>query len=66
MNARELLVACFVLLAGLVVWPLLAIADRPVLLGGVPAIVLHLFGVWALAVAVLAWAGRRLDGDEGP
>ena len=66
MNIRELLGACFVLLTGLVVWPLLSIADRPVLVGGVPALVLYLFGVWALAVAVLAWASRRLGGDDGP
>ena len=66
LNVRELLAACFVLFTGLVVWPLLSIPDRPVLIGGVPALVLHLFGVWALVVAVLAWASRHLGGDDGP
>jgi hypothetical protein len=28
----------------------------------VPALVLYLFGVWAVIVAVLAWAARREDG----
>jgi len=63
---RELLAAGFVLLTALVVWPLLSIPDRPVLVGGVPALVLYLFAVWALAVAVVAWASRRLGGDDGP
>jgi hypothetical protein len=63
-NVRELLVACFALFTALLVWPLLRIADRPVLVGGVPALVVYLFTVWALVVAVLAWAARRLDGDE--
>jgi hypothetical protein len=42
--------------------PLLTIANRPVLIAGVPALVLYLFGVWAVIVAVLAWAARREDG----
>jgi hypothetical protein len=61
-RAKDLLAACFVLLAALLVWPLLTIANRPVLIAGVPALVLYLFGVWAVIVAVLAWAARREDG----
>jgi hypothetical protein len=61
---RELLSACFVLFAALLVWPLLTIANRPVLVAGVPALVLYLFAVWAAIVALLAWVSHR-SRDEG-
>jgi hypothetical protein len=32
----------------------------------VPALVLYLFGVWAVIVAVLAWAARRAGREDGP
>jgi hypothetical protein len=64
-RARDLLAACFVLCAALLVWPLLSIADRPGLVLGVPVLVVYLFGVWAVIVAVLAWAARRPDGEDG-
>lgn len=66
MRPRELLAVCFVLFAALLAWPLLSIPNRPVLVAGVPALVLYLFAVWALMVAVLAWAARRVRGDDGP
>lgn len=53
MKARELLAACFLLFGALLIWPLLTIANRPVLIWGVPALVLYLFAVWAAIVAVL-------------
>lgn len=64
MKAKELLPACFVLLTALLVWPLLGIANRRVLVGGVPALVVYLFAVWAVIVAVLAWAAWRSRGEE--
>jgi hypothetical protein len=67
MKARELLAACFLLFGALLLWPLLTIANRPVLVGGVPALVLYLFGVWAAIVAVLvavAIRRRTLEDDE--
>ena len=64
-RTRDLLAACFVLHTALLVWPLLTIANKPRLIAGVPALVLYLFGVWAVIVAVLAWAARRPDGEEG-
>jgi hypothetical protein len=64
-RTRDLLAACFVLLTALLVWPLLSIANRSLLIAGVPALVLYLFGVWVVIVAVLAWAARRPDGEEG-
>ena len=62
---RRLLAPCFGLFGALLVWPLLSIPNRPVLVLGVPALVLYLFVVWSLVVAVLVWAGRR-TGDDPP
>ena len=60
-RAKALLMACFALFTALLVWPLLTIANRPILIFGVPALVLYLFAVWAAIVAVLAWAARRAE-----
>jgi len=65
-KAKELLAACFVLFGALLVWPLLSIPNRAVLVAGVPALVLYLFGVWAVIVAVLAWAACRSGDEDGP
>ena len=67
MKARELLGACFLFFGALLLWPLLTIANRPVLIGGVPALVLYLFAVWAAIVVVLIVAAlrrRTLEDDE--
>ena len=64
MKARELLAACFLLFGALLVWPLLTIANRSVLIWGVPALVLYLFAVWAAIVAVLIAAAVRRRGLE--
>ena len=63
-RAKALLMACFVLFTALLVWPLLTIANRPVLIAGVPALVLYLFVVWAAIVAVLGWAARRAGAED--
>jgi hypothetical protein len=63
---RELLAVLFPLFSALLVWPLLTVANRPVLVAGVPALVLYLFAVWAAIVAVLVWAARRPGGEDGP
>ena len=64
MKAAELLVACFLLFGACLVWPLLAIANHPALVLGVPALVLYLFAVWAAIIAVLLALGRRLRPAE--
>ena len=64
MRAVELVVACFLLFGAGLVWPLLAIANRPVLVFGVPALVLYLFGLWAAMVVVLVALSRRLHPPE--
>ncbi|HXD94942.1 MAG TPA: hypothetical protein VN646_00240 [Candidatus Acidoferrum sp.] len=61
---KPLLAVCFGLFAALLVWPLLGIPNRPVLLVGIPALVLYLFAVWGAIVAVLAWAAFRAGGED--
>jgi hypothetical protein len=46
------------------VWPLISIANRPALVGGVPSLVLYLFLVWGAIVGVLAWVAGRAGGDD--
>lgn len=64
MKAAELLLACFFLFGACLVWPLLSIANRPVLIAGVPALVLYVFAVWAGIVIVLATVARRARPPE--
>ena len=64
MKAKELLVACFFLFGACLLWPLLAIANRPVLILGVPALVLYLLAVWAAIVSVLVVTAVRRRGIE--
>ena len=64
MKAAELLVACFLLFGACLVWPLLAIANRPILVFGVPALVAYLFAVWAAMVVVLVSLARRVRPPE--
>ena len=59
MKGTERIVASFLLFAACLGWPLLSIANRPVLVLGVPAIVLYLFSVWAAVVLVLVLVARR-------
>ena len=66
MRGRELLAVLFPLFSALLVWPLLMVANRPVLVAGIPALVLYLFGVWVTIVIVLAWASRRPRGEDPP
>jgi hypothetical protein len=61
---REFLAVCFGLFATLLAWPVLSIPNRPVLLAGVPALVLYLFALWGAIVVVLAWAAWRVGGDD--
>jgi hypothetical protein len=64
MKAVDLVVAWFLLFGACLVWPLLAIANRPVLVLGIPALVLYLFAVWAAMVAVLVCVARRVRPAE--
>jgi len=64
MKATERLVACFALFGACLLWPLLAIANRPVLILGVPALALYLFAVWAAIVVVLIVSAVRRGASE--
>ncbi len=64
MKAAELVVACFLLFGACLVWPLLAIANRPVLVLGIPGLVLYLFVLWGAMVVVLVILARRVRPPE--
>jgi len=64
MKARELLAACFLLFGALLIWPLLTIANRPVLVWGVPALVVYLFTIWGIIVSVLVGVAIRRRAQE--
>jgi hypothetical protein len=64
MKAAELVVACFLLFGACLVWPLLAIANRPVLVLGIPGLVLYLFVLWGAMVVVLVSLARRIRPPE--
>lgn len=64
MKAMELLAACFLLFGALLIWPLLTIANRPVLVWGVPALVVYLFSVWGIMVGVLVAVAIRRRAQE--
>lgn len=61
---KALFAVCFGLFAALLLWPLLGIPNRPVLLVGIPALVLYLFAVWGAIVVVLAWMAFRTSGED--
>jgi hypothetical protein len=64
MKAKELLAACFFLFGALLIWPLLTIANRPVLVGGVPALAVYLFTIWGIMVGVLVAVAIRRRAQE--
>jgi hypothetical protein len=64
MKALEWVVAWFLLFGACLVWPLLAIANRPVLVLGIPALALYLFVLWAAMVLVLVSLARRVRSPE--
>jgi hypothetical protein len=64
MRAVERMVASFLLFGACLVWPLLSIANRPVLFLGIPVMVLYLFGVWVAIVILLVLEARRPRGPE--
>ena len=64
MKAAELVVACFLLFGACLVWPLLAIANSPVLVLGIPGLVLYLFVLWGAMVVVLVILARRVRPPE--
>jgi hypothetical protein len=63
---KDLLAAGFVFFGGLLIWPLLTIANRPTLIAGIPALVVYLFAVWAAIVLVLFLARPPSGGEDPP
>ena len=64
-KTKEILAASFVFFGGLLVWPLLTMANRPVLIAGIPALVVYLFTVWA-AIVIVLFLARPPSGAEEP
>lgn len=61
----EKLLLLFVAGVLLLNFPVLGIFNRAATLGGIPVLVLYLFGVWAAGIAaVAALARRRWDSEE--
>jgi hypothetical protein len=59
------LIVLFVVGALLLNFPVLAILNRPVMVAGIPALYLYLFGVWVLGIAaVVVLARRPWDGER--
>jgi hypothetical protein len=59
------LVLLFVVGALLLSFPILAIFNRPVMLGGIPILYLYLFGLWVAGIAaVFILARSPWDHDE--
>jgi predicted Kef-type K+ transport protein len=46
--------------------PIILIFSAPLRLGGVPLIVLYLFGVWAVVIVAALMLSRRLAAAAGP
>lgn len=59
---RQRLIGLAVLGAVLLHYPVLRLADTDATVGGVPALVLYLFAVWAGLIAASAWLVRRSEG----
>lgn len=65
-KARDAILALTIFGALLLMPPILPFFDRPLSLGGVPLIVIYVFGVW-LALIVLAWVlARRVPMEKAP
>ncbi len=39
--------------------PFISVANRPVLVAGVPLLYAYIFGLWAVMIVLMAWAFRR-------
>jgi len=63
-GAREKLGLLFALGVLLLNVPVLAIFNRPVMVGGLPLLYLYLFGVWAAGIAAVALLARARWDDE--
>jgi hypothetical protein len=58
-GAGERLGLIFVVGVLLINFPLLAIFNRPVTVGGIPLLYLYLFGVWAAGIVAVFLIARR-------
>jgi hypothetical protein len=60
-SAGQKTLVLFVLGAFLLNYPVLAVFDRSVQIGGIPILVVYLFGVWVAGILIAALLGRGSD-----
>ena len=56
---HQQLLALFLLFLLLFNYPIISIANKPVLVAGIPLLYLYLFTTWLLMIVLLAWVIRR-------
>jgi hypothetical protein len=57
---NKLWVLLGILILALLNFPLLTIVNRDLCYGGIPLLIYYFFGVWLLAIGILAWGSRFL------
>jgi hypothetical protein len=62
--AIEKLLLLFVVTAVVLNFPILAVANRPATVAGVPILYVYLFGVWAAVIGAVYLLARRPWDDE--
>jgi hypothetical protein len=50
-----------IIVLALLNFPLLTIVNRDLCYAGIPLLIYYLFGVWLLAIGILAWGRRFLS-----
>lgn len=58
---NKLWVLLGILILALLNFPLLTIVNRDLCYGGIPLLIYYFFGVWLLAIGILAWGSRFLS-----
>jgi len=58
---NKLWVLLGILILTLLNFPLLTIVNRDLCYGGIPLLIYYFFGVWLLAIGILAWGSRFLS-----
>ena len=63
---RQQFASISVILLLVFVFPLISIADKPVMTGGIPVLFLYLFGVWLAAIGLLWITAERKGNKNNP
>lgn len=63
---RQQFASISVILLLVFVFPLITIADKPAMSGGIPVLFLYLFGVWLAAIGLLWITAERKSNKNNP